>query len=127
MWGIEYIGQGKYSVLRIYIESEQGISIEDCARVSRQVSAVLDVEDAISGEYTLEVSSPGSDRRLFTLEQLRQYIGSEVNVRLRTAIDGKRNIKGQLVSIADEEICIEEDGIKNRFPFDGIEKANIVF
>jgi len=127
LWGIEYIGQGKNSVLRIYIENEQGISVEDCAGVSRQVSAVLDVEDPISGEYILEVSSPGSDRRLFTLEQCRQFIGSEVNIRLRSPVNGRRKIKCLLVEIVGEEICIEEDGIRTQYSFDVIEKANIVF
>jgi len=127
LWGIETISQGRNSVLRVYIENEQGISIEDCARTSRQVSAVLDVEDLISGEYTLEVSSPGSDRRLFTLDQFRLFIGNEVIIRLRTPMDGRRKIKGLLVGIVDEEICIEEGGSQNQYPFDGIEKANIVF
>ena len=127
LWGIETISQGRNSVLRVYIENEQGISIEDCARTSRQVSAVLDVEDLISGEYSLEVSSPGSDRRLFTLDQFRLFIGNEVIIRLRTPMDGRRKIRGLLVGIVDEEICIEEGGNQNQYPFDGIEKANIVF
>ena len=97
LWGVEYISQGKNSVLRIFIENEQGISIEDCAKTSRQVSAVMDVEDPISGEYTLEVSSPGADRRLFKLEQCQQFIGDDVNVRLHTPVDGRRKIKGKLV------------------------------
>ncbi|MBL4819496.1 MAG: ribosome maturation factor RimP [Gammaproteobacteria bacterium] len=127
LWGVEHIGQGKHSMLRVYIESENGIAIEDCERVSRQVSLVLDVEELISGEYTLEVSSPGSDRRLFSLDQFRQYLGSEVNIRLGTLLDGRRKLKGKLVGIADEDICIEEEGNEYRCPFDAIEKANIVF
>jgi len=69
LWGLEYLSQGRHSTLRLYIESEQGISIDDCAAVSEQVSSVLDVEDPITGEYTLEVSSPGMDRLLFKPDQ----------------------------------------------------------
>ncbi len=69
LWGVEYLSQGRHSVLRVYIEHEKGISVDDCAAVSEQVSGVLDVEDPITGEYTLEVSSPGMDRLLFKLEQ----------------------------------------------------------
>ena len=68
LWGVELLQQGKYSLLRIYIEREEGVTIEDCEKVSRQVSALLDVEDPIAGEYTLEVSSPGMDRPLFSIE-----------------------------------------------------------
>jgi ribosome maturation factor RimP len=74
LWGLEYSAQGRHSVLRIYIDNVNGVSVDDCASVSRQVSAIMDVEDPISQEYTLEVSSPGMDRPLFTLEQFRKYI-----------------------------------------------------
>ena len=127
LWGIEHISQGKHSVLRIYIESEKGIAIEDCENVSRQVSSVLDVEEPISGEYTLEVSSPGADRRLFTLEQCRQFIGNEVSIRLRVPQDGRRKIKGQMIGIENEAVCIEDGEYEFQCPFDAIEKANIVF
>jgi len=69
LWGVEYLSQGRHSVLRIYIESENGITVDDCAAVSEQVGSVLDVEDPVTGEYTLEVSSPGMDRLLFKLAQ----------------------------------------------------------
>ena len=81
-WGIEYISQGRHSVLRVYIDHENGILIEDCETVSRQLSAVMDVEDPISSEYTLEVSSPGMDRPLFTLEQFAAFVGEQVKIRL---------------------------------------------
>lgn len=84
LWGVEYLSQGRHSLLRIYIDAEQGISVDDCALVSHQVSAVLDVEDPISGEYTLEVSSPGMDRLLFRLDQYPGFVGEVVDVRLRT-------------------------------------------
>ena len=80
LWGVEFVSQGRNSMLRIYIDRENGISLEDCEAVSRQVSAVLDVEDPIADEYTLEVSSPGLDRPLFKLEQYVALAGSMANV-----------------------------------------------
>jgi len=88
LWGIEYVQAGNHSVLRVFIDGENGINIEDCANVSRQVSAVLDVEDPISTEYTLEVSSPGVDRPLFTAEQYASYIGEDVKLQLTMPVAG---------------------------------------
>ena len=127
LWGVEHISQGRYSVLRIYIENADGISIEDCEQVSRQVSAVLDVEDPIAGEYTLEVSSPGADRRLFTVEQFEQFIGSEVDVRLKTPLEGRRKFKGQLAGVTGEQVLLQVDGSEYQCPIEAIERANIVF
>ena len=97
LWGIEYSVQGKYSVLRIFIESDAGITIDDCEKVSRQVSAILDVEDPIAGEYTLEVSSPGLDRRLVKATHFERFAGERVKVKLKRLVDGRRNFKGRLV------------------------------
>ena len=127
LWGVEHISQGRYSVLRIYIDSPQGISIEDCEQVSRQVSAILDVEDPIAGEYTLEVSSPGADRRLFTLEQFEQFTGNKVDVRLKTPLDGRRKFKGQLTGVREQQISLLVDGDEYQCPIEAIERANIVF
>ena len=127
LWGIEHTAQGKYSVLRIYIESDDGITIEDCERVSRQVSAIFDVEDPIAGEYTLEVSSPGLDRPLFTLEQFAQYEGNEVNVRLRSPIEGRRKFKGVVKGVSEDDVSLQIDSEEFALPFREIEKANIVY
>jgi ribosome maturation factor RimP len=127
-WGMEYLAHGKDSVLRIYIETdaEAGISVDDCAKVSRQASAILDVEDPITGEYNLEVSSPGMDRPLFELTQYEQFIGSIVSVRLRVPFDGRRKFKGQLVSLEGEDIVLRVDQEEYLLPIDLIEKANVV-
>jgi len=126
LWGIEMISQGRHSMLRIYIDAEEGIGVEDCASVSRQVSGILDVEDPISGEYTLEVSSPGMDRPLFTLEQYKAFVGHVVQLKLRMPFDGRRRFKGVLSGIEDEDIVLVVDQEEYLLPIDHIEKANIV-
>ena len=127
LWGLEYMAQGKHrSLLRIYIDKESGIGVEDCEKVSRQTSSVLDVEDPISGEYVLEVSSPGMDRPLFKLEQYAQSAGETVSVRLRIAFDGRRNFKGLLKGIEGDEVVVEVDAEEYLLPFELIDKANII-
>lgn len=124
--GIEYLSQGKHSVLRVYIDHDNGISVDDCADVSRQISAVLDVEDPIKGEYTLEVSSPGLDRPLFTAEQYQRYSGSLAEIRLRSPLEGRRKFKGRMHGITDGQVVIEVDGVEYSLPLDNIEKANLI-
>ena len=127
LWGIEHTSQGKYSVLRIFIDRDAGVTIDDCEQVSRQVSAILDVEDPIAGEYTLEVSSPGTDRLLFTVEQFQQYCGEQVDIRMRSPIEGRRKFKGILQDVVSGVVRIEVDGSYFRLPHKEIEKANIVY
>ena len=127
LWGIEHIQQGKYSLLRIYIESDAGIAIEDCEQVSRQVSAIFDVEDPISGEYTLEVSSPGLDRPLFTAKQFEQFAGNEVKLRMRNPVDGRRKFRGLITGVNEGVIALQVDGSNFDLQHADVEKANIVF
>lgn len=124
--GIEYLPQGRHSLLRIYIDHEDGITVDDCERVSRQVSAALDVEDPIHGQYTLEVSSPGLDRPLFTAEHFRRFAGNEVQLRLHTPVEGRRKFKGLLRGVRDEKVVLEIDGVELLFPLEDIEKAQLV-
>lgn len=124
--GIEYLPAGKQSVLRIYIDSDDGILVEDCERVSRQVSAVLDVEDPIRGAYTLEVSSPGIDRPLFTPEHYARFIGQPVRVQLIRALDGRRKFKGEVEAVDEEGLTLVVDGERVRLGFDLIEKGRLV-
>ena len=127
-WGLEYIPQGKESVLRVFIDSEKGINVDDCAAVSRQVSGVMDVEDPITSEYNLEVSSPGLDRPLFTLEQFKHFVGEFVDVKLRYAFEGRRKFKGKLVAIEnDEDIVVHVDNHEYLLPIDSIDKANLIY
>jgi len=126
-WGIEFLAQGRHSLLRVYIDHENGIAVEDCEKVSRQISALLDVEDPISGEYNLEVSSPGMDRPLFTAQQFADYVGSEVKVRLTAPVDGRRNLQGVITTCADETVQISGAAGQNwSLPLALIDKANVI-
>ena len=127
LWGLELLQQGKFTVLRIFIESGEGITIEDCEKVSRQVSAILDVEDPISGEYTLEVSSPGIDRPLFKISQFEEYADSEVDIKMRSPLDGRRKFKGHITKIDGNAIRIDVDGTESDLDHSDIEKASVVF
>jgi len=125
LWGIEYISQGKDSILRIFIDGENGVSVDDCALMSHHASGILDVEDTISGKYSLEVSSPGLDRLLFKLEHYQAYIGQVIKIKLRMPFDGRRNFKGQLKSIEDDDIVIQVDNEEFLLPLDYIDKAQV--
>lgn len=124
--GIEYIRAGKHSTLRVYIDQDAGILVDDCAAVSREISALMDVEDPITNEYTLEVSSPGLERPLFSAEQYAEFLGSEVKVQLRMPIQNRRKWKGIIASVEGEIICVNVDGTEERFALSNIQKANIV-
>ncbi|GLQ29695.1 ribosome maturation factor RimP [Litoribrevibacter albus] len=124
-WGLEYVSQGKHSVLRVFIDHENGIQVDDCAKVSRQLSAVLDVEDPISSEYSLEVSSPGMDRPLFTLEQFEKYIGQVVSVKLRFPFEGRRKFMGRLNGVEGSDVVVQVDNHEYCLPIDSIDKANV--
>ncbi|MFU5366878.1 UNVERIFIED_CONTAM: ribosome maturation factor RimP [Pseudomonas aeruginosa] len=125
-WGVEFISQGRHSVLRVYIDRPEGILIDDCETVSRQVSGILDVEDPISGEYTLEVSSPGMDRPLFTLEQFAKHAGEQVKIRLRSPYEGRRNYQGILRGVEEQDVVVLVDDHEYLLPIDSIDKANII-
>ena len=126
-WGIEYRSTGRHVLLRLFIDdADDGISVEDCEKVSRQVSGVLDVEDPIQGEYTLEVSSPGMDRPLFRPEHYRAWVGHMVQIKLRMAFEGRRKFKGLLNGMDGDEVAVIVDDHEYLLPFESIEKANIV-
>lgn len=124
-WGLEYLSSGRSAMLRIYIENDP-VSVEDCEKVSRQVGSLLDVEDLITNEYTLEVSSPGFDRPLFTLAQYKKYINEQVALKLRLPYEGRRKFKGRLSGVEGEDVLLVVDDHEFLFPLSGIEKANIV-
>lgn len=124
--GVEYLSAGRGATLRIYIDHPNGILLEDCARVSRQVSSVLDVEDPISENYQLEVSSPGLDRPLFTREHYARYTGCEVSVRTSVKVGGRRRFKGILIGLEGDQLVLKVDGEPVSLELDNIERARLV-
>ena len=124
--GCEYRPQGREAVLRLYIDKPDGISSDECGQVSRQVSSVLDVEDPISRNYRLEVSSPGWERPLFILEQYVPFIGHKVRIRLHSLMDERRNFVGLLTEVGDDFVILDVDGDRVRIDYSNIEKAHLV-
>ena len=125
LWGLDFFQQGRHSVVRLYIDGPEGVGVDDCAVVSHQVSGVLDVEDPITGEYTLEVSSPGWDRPLFTLAQFARFAGSTASVRLASPLNGRRKFRGVVQKVTDAEVELLVEGAAVLIPFAAIDKANI--
>lgn len=125
LWGCEYLSQGKHSLLRLYIDKESGIGVEDCERVSRQVSAILDVEDPIPGNYSLEISSPGIPRPLFKKEHYKQFVGHGVSVKLYKPIKGSRKLLGNIVAANEDVVVLEIGDEQLELPFSHIVKANL--
>lgn len=113
-------------VLRAYIDAPGGIVLDDCEQVSKQISAMLDVEDPIKGEYTLEVSSPGLERPLAKPEHFMRFLGSRVRLQTRSLHLGRRRFTGTLTEATDETCCIEVDGETYELPYRDIDKANLV-
>lgn len=124
--GVEFLPQGGHGLLRVYIDNEAGITLDDCQRVSHQLSGVLDVEDAIKGRYHLEISSPGLDRPLFTAEHFQRFAGRRVNMRLAVATDGRRKFRGVLQGMKGDEVVLDVDGEVISVPLSVIDKANLV-
>ncbi|MBD2783264.1 ribosome maturation factor RimP [Xenorhabdus doucetiae] len=123
--GLEFI-RARVSTLRVYIDSEEGITVDNCADVSHQVSAVLDVEDPVPGLYNLEISSPGLERPLFKAEHYQRFIGEEVNLMLRMAMQNRRKWKGIIKAVDGEMITVAVDGKDEVFALSNIQKANLV-
>ena len=124
--GIDYNPHPKHGLLRIYIDSENGILVDDCTKVSHQVSGVLDVEDPIQGNYQLEVSSPGADRPFFKISQFERYVDSSVLVSLFKSINGRKKITGRIVKVVDDIITLAEGEQIFEVPFDAMSKARLV-
>lgn len=123
--GVEYHPNSKRALLRIYIDKPQGITVDDCALVSHQISGVLDVEDPLPGEYNLEVSSPGLDRPLFKVSDYERFAGETIRVRLRGLLDGRRKFRGILRGLQDGCVRIEENGAEVQVPLEQVDKANL--
>ncbi|TVQ71895.1 MAG: ribosome maturation factor RimP [Oceanospirillales bacterium] len=126
LWGVEFQSAGKRSTLRIYIDGPEGVTVDDCARVSHQVSGILDVEDPITEQYLLEVSSPGMDRPLYNLAQYQAYVGHVLEVKLRVPFEGRRRFKGILNGVEGDEILLVVEDNEYLLPIDYIDRARLV-
>jgi len=126
LWGIEQVMQAGHALIRLYIDRENGVTLADCERVSDQISGLLDVEDPFRGAYILEVSSPGLDRPLFTLEQFAEYKGLVARVNLGTRLEGRRKITGTIVEIGDDHVVLDEEGRSYTIPAGSIDFARLV-
>ncbi len=127
---LEYVGAGRNSVLRLYIdradsEAGEGVNVDDCARVSHAVGEVLEAADPIKGHYSLEVSSPGVERVLRKRSHFERFAGERVFVELSQPLDGRRRFLGQLRGVEGEGIVVEVDGCEYRLPFERIRKAKL--
>ncbi len=124
--GAEYVCESGQRVLRVYIDAESGVNVDDCAKVSHQVSGVLDVEDPIREVYTLEVSSPGIDRPLFTPQQFECFVGEVIRLKLNVAVLGRRNFTGELMQTTDAGVVVSVDGEAYDIDWSLINEARLV-
>ncbi len=125
--GIEFTTGAGGSLLRVYIdEPERGVDIDDCERASREISALLDVNDPVAGRYTLEVSSPGLERPLFTPAHFQQFIGEQVKITVNLPLDGRRRFQGAIAAVDVERVTIEQDGKPVDIAHANIAKARLV-
>ncbi|MGB2740020.1 MAG: ribosome maturation factor RimP [Cognaticolwellia sp.] len=125
--GVEYLSAGNHSVLRLFIDHENGIDVDDCAEVSRQVGAILDVEDPISSEYSLEVSSPGLDRPLFDKAHFEAVVDETIEVKISMPLNGRRKFKGKLVAVENDSLIVMVDNEEYELVISNIDKAHLVF
>ncbi|UUO21898.1 MULTISPECIES: ribosome maturation factor RimP [Colwelliaceae] len=125
--GVEFISAGNHSVLRLFIDHENGIDVDDCAEVSRQVGAILDVEDPISSEYSLEVSSPGLDRPLFDKAHFEAVVDETVEVKISMPLNGRRKFKGKLIAVENDSLIVMVDNEEYELVISNIDKAHLVF
>jgi len=123
---VELVGSGQRPTLRVYIDSPKGINVDDCAKVSRQISAILDVEDPLPSSYMLEVSSPGLDRPLVTPADFTRFAGEMIKVRMHAPVMGRKNFTGRLVEVAADHVVVEVDNEHIDLAFAGMDRAKLV-
>ena len=116
----------KGGLIRVFIDKPEGIDLDDCEKVSQAVSALLDVEDPVPGNYNLEVSSPGLDRKLTKVKHFQRFEGETLKVQMRFPIEGRRRFRGTLVSSDEENIVVEVDGESLSLPLKTIDTARLV-
>lgn len=125
--GIEFQGSTQHGTLRVYIDHENGIGVDDCVAISHQISGILDVEEPIQQAYDLEVSSPGINRPLFKAQDYEQFIGHSAKIKMAVALDGRKNFKGVLQGVTDSKtVQIMIDNESYELPISDIATANLV-
>ncbi len=127
LWGVELRSSQHHALVKVFIDHHEGITVDDCSKVSHQISGVLDVEDPISVAYTLEVSSPGVERPLMKLEHFKKYLGRDIKVRLSWPVNERRNYIGTLAKVDEEEVSLNVDGDIVSFPFNAVKRANLIY
>lgn len=126
IWGVEFLSQGKHSKLRLYIDRAEGVTVDDCADVSRHVSDVLDVEEFSNSAYTLEVSSPGIDRILFKESQYATSVGEQVDIRLNFPFEGRKKFIGLLKGVEDGAAVVQIEDEEYLLPLENVQRARVV-
>ena len=124
--GVEFLARDKSSLLRVYVDKEQGITLEDCEAVSHQLSGVMDVEDPIAGNYQLEISSPGLDRPIFKASDFQRFSGQQVKIKLARPLDGRKNFTGFLKGLQEDDVVIEMDGQDIHLSLASIDQARLI-
>lgn len=129
VWGIDllFAAGGRHRIVRVYLDSEHGVGIDECSEVSKHLSLALDVEDIIPGAFTLEVSSPGLERPFFSLEQMHAYVGQTMRIRLEKPLEGRKNFKGRLLGMEPPMFTLTDDSNTFELNWDDVGKANLVY
>ena len=127
-WGSEWLNDCGRNVLRVYVESKDdaGVTLQDCELATKQINALLNVEDIVKGDFDLEISSPGIDRRLFGLEHFQKYIGKHVKLRLKKKQSSFKTISGELLSAGEGELSVNMNGVNYSILIENIDKANLL-
>lgn len=131
LWGCEYVPRRNRSLVRVYIDRSEGVTLDDCGRVSHQLSGVLDVEDPVDKPYILEISSPGLDRLLLKVDHFRRFAGEQVKLKLKRLVEGRRNMVARIVRVRDDELIVDEQQTDQKIttyviPLAAIERARLV-
>jgi len=124
---VEYLGAGGRRILRVYMDRTGGVTLDDCARVSREIGVLIDVKDIIEERYVLEVSSPGLNRRLKKEKDFAWAMGKKVKIRMKSPVEGRRNFTGRLTGMREGTIVMAVDEGEAALPIQGVEKANLVY
>ena len=126
LWGLEYLPLGRKALIRIYIDSENGTTIDQCAMVSRQLDPALEIDERLPGTFTLEVSSPGLERRFFQPEQLQGYLGRIVQAQLHEPLEGRKTYRGELSAVEGATVTLVESGVPVPLDWDQIKKMHLI-